>query len=212
MEHQMSILKNIELRMAVDRALAGGSAAGEWRLDPGRTGVWFRAKALWGLRSAKGTFRSVSGGGRIAPDGLVSGAVVIRADSVNTGNARWDERLRSKRLLAAADHPELTLTVAGVDRIGNGRLLMTATLTVAGTAKPIMMNTEVVTIDDTDAQLLADFVVSRSDLGLGRSGLGPFGKIGIIGDKVHVNATIHFSFVQALIVADAEAEACAEAA
>jgi len=138
--------------------------------------------------------------------------VVIRADSVNTGNARWDDRLRSKRLLAAADHPELTLTVASADRIGNGRLLMTATLTVAGTTRPILMNAEVMTVDDTDAQLLADLVVSRSDLGLGWSGLGLFGKIGMIGNKVHVNATIHFSFVQALIAADAGAEACAEAA
>lgn len=206
----MSILRNIELRMAMDRALAGGGAAGEWRLDPARTGVWFRAKAFWGLRSAKGTFRSVSGVGRVAPDGLVCGTVAVRADSVNTGNDRWDDRLRSGRLLDAANHPELTLAVAGADRIGNGRLLMAANLTVAGTSRPIAMSTEVVMLDDMDVQLLADLVVSRSELGLGRGGL--LGRAGLIGNKVHVNATIHFSFARSLVGFDHGAETCAEAA
>lgn len=187
----MSILRSIELRTAIDRALSGGGAAGEWLLDPVRSGVWFRARAFWGLRAASGTFRSVSGTGRVTPDGLICGAVAIQADSATTGNAGWDRRLRARNLLDADSHPELVLTVASGDRIGNGRLLLTAELAVAGTTSPISMNVEVARLDDTDVQLLVDFVVSRSDLGLG------WNRLGMIGNKVHVHASIHFGLARA---------------
>lgn len=188
----MSILRNIELRMAMDRALTEGGAAGDWRLDPVRTGVWFRAKAFWGLRTANGTFQSVSGTGKVTPDGLICGTVAIRADSVATGRAGWDRRLRSRNLFDVDGHPELVLTVASGDRIGNGRLLLTAEVTVAGTTSPVFMNAEVALLDDTDVQLLVDFVVSRSALGLG------WNRFGLIGNKVHVQASVHFSLAEAM--------------
>ncbi|HEV2634642.1 MAG TPA: YceI family protein [Actinocrinis sp.] len=183
----MSIVKNIELRMAIDRALTGGGAAGEWRLDPAGSGVWFRAKVFGGLRSAGGTFRSVTGDGRVSAEGLINGKVVIRTASVATGNTAWDARLRSRSLLDAERNPDLTVTVTSADRIGNGRLLLTAGLTVADLLVPLVMDAEVIMLDDTDAQLRADIVLARADLGLGRR------RFGLIGRKVHVHVNVHFT-------------------
>ena len=183
----MSIVRNPEVRMAIDRALSGGGAAGDWTLDPVGHSVRFRSKTYWGLRMAHGSFAEVAGAAQVSSDGMISGTLVIRTGSVDTGNAGWDTRLRSKRFLDAEDHPELTVEVTAADRIGNARLLLTGALDVAGTSRPVTVDAEVIALDDDEVRLRVEFDLTRSGLGLGWSMLG------MIGDKVHVHAEVHFT-------------------
>ena len=187
MEHPMSISSTHELRTALDRALSGGTAAGRWQLAADRSILWFRVRTRWGFKTVHGSFRSVAGGGRLAPDGLIDAALTIEAGSVHTGRAAWDARLRSADFFDAEQHPDLTVTVACADRIGSGRLLLTGSLTVAETTRPVTMTAEVVMIDEASARLIVELELSRAEFGLG------WNRLGLIKDRVSAHADVYFT-------------------
>lgn len=183
----MSIGSTHELRTALDRALAGGAAAGRWRLAPDRSILWFRVRSRWGFKTVHGSFRSATGAGELTPDGLVRADLAIQAGSVHTGNATWDARLRSAAFFDTERHPDLIVAVTAADRTGHGRLLLTGSLTVAETTRPVTLTAEVIMIDDVSVRLLAQFEISRADLGLG------WNRFGLIGDKVRAHADVYFT-------------------
>src|SRR5450755_3768486 len=74
--------------------LADGSLAGTWTLDPARSTVALKSKAMWGLSAVKGTFTDVTGAGAVSPTGEVTGQITVATASLDTKNARRDKHLR----------------------------------------------------------------------------------------------------------------------
>jgi polyisoprenoid-binding protein YceI len=75
--------------------LKDGNLAGEWVLDPVKSGIGLKSRSMWGLVPVNGVFREVSGNGTVCADGAVSGTVTVAAASIETKNPRRDTHLRS---------------------------------------------------------------------------------------------------------------------
>jgi polyisoprenoid-binding protein YceI len=78
---------------------------GHWRLDARRSTVEFRAGHFWGLATVKGHFDEYEG--RLDLNGGPAIELTIDAASVQTGNRKRDEHLRSADFFDAEQHPRV---------------------------------------------------------------------------------------------------------
>lgn len=104
---------------------------GTWRLDPGRTTIGFRTKALWVL-NVTGTLRAAEGSAAADPSGQVTGRLVIDASSIDTKNATRDRHLRGADFLDAGRHPVMIFDVTGARLGAEVPGTVTGTLTICG--------------------------------------------------------------------------------
>lgn len=114
---------------------------GTWAVDASHTTVGFSARHL-GLTKVRGRFTEVTGAVLVADrpeDSSVE--VTIASASVDTGDARRDEHLRSDDFLASATHPSITFRSTGVRRDGRGWQL-DGELTIVGVTKPVTLDLE----------------------------------------------------------------------
>jgi len=172
MSNDLSPKISAGLERALDQALGSATAAGTWRLDPQKSTVEIHARTIWGLVPVHGSFSGVEGGGEVESDGTVVGTLTIRADSLDTGNAKRDTHLRGKDFFDVENHPALIVGISGVDRIGNARLRVTGELQVRGAKGPIAFDTEVIALGDSSVRLRGDLVVDRTAFGLTWNQLG----------------------------------------
>lgn len=131
---------------------------GTWRLDPGRTTIGFRTKALWVL-NVTGTLRAAEGSAAADPSGQVTGRLVIDASSVDTKNATRDRHLRGADFLDAGRHPVMIFDVTGA-RLGAPEPgTVTGALTICGVTRPAEFQATLRA--DGDAAVIVD---ARADI------------------------------------------------
>jgi polyisoprenoid-binding protein YceI len=114
---------------------------GTWNVDPSHTTVGFSARHL-GLTKVRGRFTDVTGSVVIAErpeDSHVE--VAIATTSVDTGDARRDEHLRSDDFFGSAEHPAMAYRSTAVRRSGDGWKL-DGELTIKGVTKPVTLDLE----------------------------------------------------------------------
>jgi len=108
---------------------AGGgstSVARRWTVDPSRSTVEFSIPTYWGFRTVTGRFHRFAGFYDRGDKEAVMELTVDTA-SLDTGDPKLDERLRSRRFFASASYPQLHFSStlidesAGVDAVA-GRL------------------------------------------------------------------------------------------
>src|SRR4051812_17664353 len=92
-------------------------ATSQWHLDPSRSSVEFRVSNLWGLATVRDRFSRYTGTLDMSATPAV--ALVIDADSLDTGNPKRDGHLRSKDFFAAAEHPRVRFEADAVDVYGD---------------------------------------------------------------------------------------------
>jgi len=112
--------------------------SGTWTLDPAKTTVDFRTKAMWVL-PVKGTAKALNGEAQIGTDGAVKGTLVIDAASFDTKNKKRDEHLRSEDFLEAIKYPTITFTANSGRGVGSDRVEVTGELTVRGRSQPLTL-------------------------------------------------------------------------
>ncbi len=78
-------------------------ATSAWRLDPTRSSVEFHVPHFWGLARVKGHFESYEGTLDLGADPAIE--LTIDATSLDTGNAKRDQHLRSADFFDAERHP-----------------------------------------------------------------------------------------------------------
>jgi polyisoprenoid-binding protein YceI len=150
---------------ALQALLTGGALAGEWALDPRRSSIRLKSRAMWGLAPVTGVFRQVTGNGTVSAAGKVSGAVTVAAASIDTKNARRDTHLRSADFFDTGNHPDLTVTVDGIRPAGQG-VAVTGALTVRGRTRPLAFDAAAAAHGDGEVCLDAEVHVNRADFGL----------------------------------------------
>src|SRR6516164_3603105 len=84
---------------------SGKAIRGNWRLDRRRSTVEFRARHFWGLGTVKGHFDDYDGRLDLGADPAVE--LTIDAASLQTGNRKRDEHLRSADFFDADHHPQV---------------------------------------------------------------------------------------------------------
>lgn len=122
--------------------------AGTWTLDPGRTTVSFRTKAMW-VMPVKGRARALEGGCRVGSDGSLEGRVVIDARSIDTGIAKRDQHLRTADFLDTEQHPTIEFDLTGARSLGDGRLTLEGDLLIRGQRQPVAFPAQVTTDGDS---------------------------------------------------------------
>jgi len=119
---------------------AAAALATSWRLDPARSNVQFEVPHFWGLMTVKGSFSAYEG--ILALGDTPSVSLTIDAASVDTGQAKRDQHLRSRDFFNVEHHPTITftseranldgetLTVDGTLQVAAGRLALTLAATL----------------------------------------------------------------------------------
>jgi polyisoprenoid-binding protein YceI len=117
---------------------AAATAAPTWRIDANHSELTFRVRHL--VSRVSGSFGEWSGTVVTEPNRFDQGSVqvAIKTASINTGNARRDEHLRSDDFFDAANHPEITFRSRRVESNGQA-LKVHGDLTMRGVTKPVVL-------------------------------------------------------------------------
>jgi polyisoprenoid-binding protein YceI len=150
---------------AVGALLEDAALAGDWVLDRARSSVRLKSRSMWGLAAVNGVFHDVSGNGTVSPEGEVSGTVTVAAASIDTGNTRRDQHLRSADFFDSASHPDIIFTAGGIRASAQGAAV-TGALTVRGRTLPLCFDAAASVQDDGEIWLDAEVRINRADFGL----------------------------------------------
>jgi polyisoprenoid-binding protein YceI len=154
-------------------------SAGTWRLDPQRTTITTKVKAMYGLFTVTGTFALRDGQVTVAEDPTRSSVqATIDAASYSSGNDTRDKDVISPILLSTSTYPEITFSSTAVRRAGTGWLLE-GTLAVHGTVVPIELHLGEVQVANNTASV-------RATARLDRTTVGVTGKKGMVGRTVRI--------------------------
>ncbi len=157
--------------------------AGDWRLDPERTKVTTRVRAMFGLFGVTGIFSLRDGRLTIAQDPNRSSIqATIDASSYSSGNATRDKDVISPVLLDAHTYPDLTLSSTAVRSSGDG-WIVEGSLGAHGVTVPIEMRVDGVRAmgEDISLQVSAE---------LDRTAFGVTNKKGMVGRSVKVSVEV----------------------
>jgi polyisoprenoid-binding protein YceI len=171
----------------VQALLKDGALAGGWALDPRKSSIGLKSRAMWGLVPVNGVFREVSGNGTVSPDGRVSGTVTVAAASIDTKNTRRDTHLRSADFFDSGHNPDITFTADGIRPSGQG-VAVTGALTVRGRTRPLSFDAAASVQGDGEIWLDAEVRINRADFGLTWNLMGTAG--------VNNTLTIHAVFIR----------------
>jgi polyisoprenoid-binding protein YceI len=110
-----------------------------WALDQDATSVEFAVQTFWGLSTVRGRFDRFDGRYEDGPDGTKI-VLSVDADSLDTGNAKRDEHLRSGDFFHVAEHPQVRFTSTSVKRQGENVLHIEGELEAGGKTVPLRFN------------------------------------------------------------------------
>lgn len=115
---------------------------GTWALDPAKTTVGFRTKAMW-ILPVNATGKALSGEATIGAEGDVKGTLVIDAASFDTKNKKRDDHLRTGDFLEVGKYPTITFTASSGRAVGDGLFEVAGLLTVRGQSRPLTLQARV---------------------------------------------------------------------
>lgn len=141
------------------------TGVGRWRLDPSRSTAEFRVPNFWGLMKVTGRFDRLSGWLEIGEEGQRRIELTIDATSVNTGNQRRDEHLRSGDFFDTENHPTVRFVSTSVSDPEGGRIKVQGELLAAGCR--VMLDLEPTLRQYADELLLdASTTLDQRELGM----------------------------------------------
>jgi polyisoprenoid-binding protein YceI len=148
---------------------ASSLASGTWILDPDRSSVEFRVRLLYGMAgTAKGGFDRFRGTLDLAARPAIE--LAIEADSIDTGNRRRDEHLRSGDFFDAGEHPEVRFESASAALDGEA-LHIRGLLHAAGESAPLDVTATVRPVGE-EFEIEARAAVDQRRVGMTYSPLG----------------------------------------
>ncbi|AQA01280.1 hypothetical protein BVC93_01275 [Mycobacterium sp. MS1601] len=145
---------------SLEQLLANPDNAAVWTLVPNRSEVRFTCRSFWGLLPVKGRFTEFSGEGQLS-GGTAFGRIDIVAASLDTGNRKRDEHLRSEDFFAVDRFPTLSVVVTAVQQTG-GHADLRSSLTVRGVTQPLTLPAQVSQLNDGAVQISATTTIDRT--------------------------------------------------
>jgi len=164
------------------------SPASKWTVDPVHSTVLFKIKHL-GASWTYGRFDSVEGGVDAADDGSAPSAVrlVVKTDSVNTGNDKRDGHLKSPDFFSAKQFPEITFQSTSAKPLDADTTEVTGDLTLHGVTKSVTARVVRVGTGSMQGRTLAGW---ETTLSLKRSDFGMAKMVGPVGDDVTLTVAV----------------------
>jgi len=172
------------------------AAASTWVIDAEHSSVQFKVKHLM-VSNVKGEFKKFSGALTIDDADITRSKVdvTIDATSIDTGNAKRDEHLRSPDFLDVAKNPTLKFVSTKVAKSGVGTLKVTGTLMIHGVSREVVLDVEGPTsaIKDpwgnTKRGASATTKINRKDFGLTWNKALETGGV-VVGDEVAITLEV----------------------
>lgn len=139
-----------------------GYRVGTWRLDPPHSDLGFVVRHMM-VSKVRGKFLDFEGTIRTADDPLNSSAsVTVQMASINTGNERRDNHIRSSDFFEVEKYPVMSFESTGA-RSDDGDIFVDGELTIRGTTRPITLAVEFGGIHrDSKGRLRLGFTASGS--------------------------------------------------
>ena len=151
-------------------------ATGWWLLDPARSSTEFEVPSVYGLATVRGEFRHYVGTLNLSDPPAV--ALVIEAESLDTGNRRRDKHLRSAAFFDAAENPWVRFEADAAELDGDAMTLR-GVLYAAGKHVPLEVDATV-TAAGEEFEIEASAVVDHRELGM------RFSPLGMVGDHTRL--------------------------
>jgi polyisoprenoid-binding protein YceI len=169
-------------------AVGAGTRADDYTVDPAHSAAVFRVSHL-GLSWSYGRFGDVSGSFAVDsqnPSGTFF-TLMAQVGSIDTGNAKRNEHLKSPDFFDAAQYPTVSFKSTSI-RPANGGYEVEGDLTLHGVTKPITLllkggRTAEFPRGVQRTGYVTEFTIKRSDFGMDKM-------VGAVGDKI----TVEFSF------------------
>ena len=147
---------------------SSATIGGTWQVDPQRSRVEFRVRYLWGLVNVTGHFDDYHG--RLDLGAHPAVELTIAAASVQTGNRKRDQHLRSADFFDAENHPGVEFRADSV-ALQQDRLEVHGRLSVRGRSIPLEVDARVRQVDG-ELEIEAATTVAHGELGMTYSPLG----------------------------------------
>jgi polyisoprenoid-binding protein YceI len=141
---------------------SGEKISGTWQLDPQRSSVEFQAKHFWGLAAVKGHFDHYHGHLDLSADPAIE--LTIDAASVETGNGKRDEHLRSADFFDADNHPRVRFVSDSVQLQGD-TLKVHGRLSASDRSIPVELDAYVREVDG-ELEIEAATTAAHRELGM----------------------------------------------
>jgi polyisoprenoid-binding protein YceI len=172
------------------------AATSTWVIDADHSSIQFKVKHLM-VSNVKGEFKKFSGALTIDDADITRSKVdvTIDATSIDTGNAKRDEHLRSPDFLDVAKNPTLKFVSTKVAKSGDGTLKVTGTLMLHGVSREVVLDVEGPTsaIKDpwgnTKRGASATTKINRKDFGLTWNKALETGGV-VVGDEVAITLEV----------------------
>jgi polyisoprenoid-binding protein YceI len=162
---QLRYVKNSQWLLIVLTALRV-EAAETYRLDSSNTQVSFAVHHL-GIQWVTARFSDISGQFVVDQAGPASRVeVTVGMASLECGEPRWNERLRSADWLDVQRYPQMTYHSSRID-LGAQRAVASGELTLHGVTRPILLNVSLLKCSAAgNCQFAAHGRIKRSEYGL----------------------------------------------
>jgi polyisoprenoid-binding protein YceI len=159
-----------------------------YQADPVHSSVVFRVKHM-NTAYFWGRFNEITGNFALdsADPSLVKLDFQVKADTIDTGNAKRDQHLKSPDFLNAAQYPTITFASKSVEKSGNA-YLVTGEMTMHGVTKPITVQLTPTGTGKgpTGAEIggiEANVTIRQSDFGITKMAA-------MLGDNVWINISV----------------------
>ncbi len=141
--------------------------AADYGVDPAHSGVLFRVQHK-GAGPFYGRFNDVQG--KVSFDaadaGSISVEVKVKADSIDTNNAKRDQHLKGPDFFNVKQFPWITFKSSSCKKTGEGKFDLTGTLALHGVKKEITVPFEIVGDAGDLIGAEAIFTIKRSEFGI----------------------------------------------
>ena len=147
--------------------------ASDWDIDAGHSRVGFGVRHMM-VSTVHGTFAKYTGSVALDDKDITKSTTHLEIDatSVNTGDAKRDEHLKSPDFFDTAKFPKITFDSTKIEKRGADGLAITGNLTIKNVTKPVVLNVTGLTGEAKDPWggtrrgATASAKINRKDFGL----------------------------------------------
>ena len=171
-------------------------AQSTWEIDPAHTSIGFSIRHMM-VSNVRGHFGKFSGTVKANEKDLTESTVEATIDvaSIDTGNTKRDDHLRSPDFFDVAKYPTMTFKSRKITPAGDKKWKVTGDLTMHGVTKEVTLDVEGPTAEVKDPQghvragATATTKLSRADFGITWSKTLDGGGL-VVGDEVSVTIEV----------------------
>lgn len=151
--------------------------------------VSFEVDNLW-VNTVEGSFGEVRGKAVFSKSNPEQSIfdLSVEASTVDTGNEKRDEHLRTEDFFDVENHPAITISSTNISEIDDSTYRLEGSITIKGISKSFETDFRVVETKGDQVTLSSDFNIAREDFDLGES-YGGF----VIADEIDVSVVLVIS-------------------